>query len=53
MSPEIVALDDFRDECRHLVANGRVFQLVLSELVHQGEVCFRILTNLHYEGVRI
>uniref|UniRef100_A0A915A5V8 Charged multivesicular body protein 7 n=1 Tax=Parascaris univalens TaxID=6257 RepID=A0A915A5V8_PARUN len=38
MSPEIVALDDFRDECRHLVANGRVFQLVLSELVHRGEL---------------
>ncbi|VDK59768.1 unnamed protein product [Anisakis simplex] len=38
MAPEIVALEDFRDECRHLVANGRVFQLVLSELVHENEL---------------
>ncbi|VDM38913.1 unnamed protein product [Toxocara canis] len=38
MSPEIVPLDDFRDECRHLVANGRAFQFILSELVHQGEL---------------
>lgn len=41
MSNEIVGLNEFRARCSHLVADDRVFQLIIMELVHQGEVIFR------------
>ncbi|VDN58541.1 unnamed protein product [Dracunculus medinensis] len=38
MSNEIVGLNEFRARCSHLVADDRVFQLIIMELVHQGEL---------------
>lgn len=38
MSLEIVELNEFKFACRHVVSNDSSFQLVLDELVRQGEV---------------
>ncbi|MFH4979045.1 hypothetical protein AB6A40_005754 [Gnathostoma spinigerum] len=38
MLPEIVAMDDFRAQCHHIVPTSRAFELALSELIHRGEL---------------